>query len=185
MTSISALAKRHLLSRSTLLYYDAIGLLRPSVRTRSDYRHYSPEDERRLERICLLRRTGLPLKEIQHILDSSENLLNPALQKRLVELEEEMQTLRSQQRLIANLLKEASRSPELSGMNKAVWVAILRAAGFQDMDMQAWHREFERLAPSEHQRFLENLGIPEEEIATIRTTAISPSHRTPLFFGGV
>src|SRR5262245_19662656 len=50
--SISRLARAFGLSRSTLLYYDRIGLLAPSGRTGSGYRSYSEKDYRQLERIC-------------------------------------------------------------------------------------------------------------------------------------
>jgi DNA-binding transcriptional MerR regulator len=56
---ISELGRRFGLSRSTLLYYDRIGLLRPSGRSGADYRQYSEDDVQRMERICLFRGSGL------------------------------------------------------------------------------------------------------------------------------
>lgn len=53
-------------------------------------------------------------------------------------------------------------------MTKDKWVAIMTAAGFTKEQMQRWHVEFERLEPSEHQRFLEYLGIDPAEIGQIR-----------------
>jgi hypothetical protein len=44
----------------------------------------------------------------------------------------------------------------------------MRAAGFDEEAGNRWHAEFERLAPQEHQEFLEYLHIPEAEIARIR-----------------
>lgn len=64
MLTPGVLARRVGLSRSTLLYYDRIGLLRPSRRTLSRYRQYSEKDVQRLEQICTLRKTGLRLKDI-------------------------------------------------------------------------------------------------------------------------
>ena len=52
MYTIGKLAKKFDLSRSTLLYYDSIGLLKPSSRTESEYRQYSEDDAARLEQIC-------------------------------------------------------------------------------------------------------------------------------------
>ncbi len=40
MITIGRLARRFGLSRSTLLYYDSIGLLSPSTRSAKDYRLY-------------------------------------------------------------------------------------------------------------------------------------------------
>jgi DNA-binding transcriptional MerR regulator len=51
MTTISALARRFHLSRSTLLYYDRIGLLRPGGRSLKAYRQYGETEVARLEQI--------------------------------------------------------------------------------------------------------------------------------------
>jgi len=61
MYRISELARRFGLSRSTLLYYDRIGLMRPSHRTAAGYRVYTSEDEQRLEAICNYRHTDMVL----------------------------------------------------------------------------------------------------------------------------
>ena len=90
MYTIGKLASRFNLSRSTLLYYDSIGLLQPSSRTESEYRQYSEDDFRRLEQICRYRRTGLSLTEIKRVLDSPETDLTQVLEKRLDELNEEI-----------------------------------------------------------------------------------------------
>ena len=68
--SISKLAREFVLSRSTLLYYDRLGLLPPSGRTGAGYRCYTDKDYRRLERICRFREAGLTLKEIRAVLSS-------------------------------------------------------------------------------------------------------------------
>lgn len=65
---ISQLARMFGLSRSTLLYYDRIGLLRPSGRSRTNYRVYSNADRQRLEQICRYRRTGMSLETIAAVL---------------------------------------------------------------------------------------------------------------------
>ena len=64
MITVGRLAKRFGLSRSTLLYYDSIGLLRPTGRSAKGYRLYSEDDAARLEKICLYRQTGLSLDEV-------------------------------------------------------------------------------------------------------------------------
>ena len=42
-------------------------------------------------------------------------------------------------------------------VTKDKWVAIMKAAGFNEDDMHRWHAEFEKSAPDEHQEFLEFL----------------------------
>jgi hypothetical protein len=50
--TIGQLARKHGLSRSTLLYYDRIGLLSPTSRSAAGYRRYGPTEVDRLTRIC-------------------------------------------------------------------------------------------------------------------------------------
>src|SRR5688500_15374774 len=52
----------------TLHYYDEIGLLSPSARSSSGHRLYVDADVERLYRICVLRRLGLPLRDIARAL---------------------------------------------------------------------------------------------------------------------
>ena len=56
------------LSRSTLLYYHRIGLLRPNARSPAGYRLYSDDDKERLTAICNFRQAGLGLEEIRKLL---------------------------------------------------------------------------------------------------------------------
>ncbi len=167
MPTISALARRFGLSRSTLLYYDRIGLLRPGGRSRSDYRQYGEAEAGRLEQICLYRRAGVPLAQVRRLLDG----LGPAapiLEARFRELERDLQHLRDQQRLLAGLLGNPALLEGLQAMDKATWVALLRASGFSDADMDRWHIVFEATDPDRHRRFLELLGLSEAEVARIR-----------------
>ncbi|MCP5109199.1 MAG: MerR family transcriptional regulator [bacterium] len=168
MLTVSKLARRFGLSRSTLLYYDRIGLLRPSGRTEAGYRIYAGKDESRLERICAYRQAGLPLAEIRRVLGAPAGELATALEGRLEELNEEIQRLRGQQKLIVGLLKQKRALAKIGVMNKQQWVSLLEASGFTEEDMDRWHVEFERGAPEKHQQFLEFLCIPDEEIQEIR-----------------
>jgi DNA-binding transcriptional MerR regulator len=165
---ISRLARMFGLSRSTLLYYDRIGLLRPSGRSRAKYRIYSDADRRRLEKICRYRRTGMPLEEIADILAAPRQKTVRALERRLDVLNSEIQTLRMQQQVIVDLLKDRWLLAGTRVLDKQRWVAILRNAGLDDAAMSQWHRSFEHMSPEAHQDFLESLGIEAAEIADIR-----------------
>lgn len=167
--NISSLAKRHGLSRSTLLYYDRIGVLAASGRLHSGYRHYTERDEARLRRICLYRRMGLPLAQIRSLLDRPPRReLARALERQLHELGRQAETLRARQRLIVAMLQDRRLLERLEIRGKVPWVKLLRASGFSEADLHAWHRDFERLDPDYHRRFLEFLGLPANEIETIR-----------------
>ena len=169
--NISELGRRHDLSRSTLLYYDRIGLLSPSGRSGAGYRQYSEADEARLQNICTYRRAGLALKEIGRILDAPKGRVADTLRRRLEELDGEMDALRGQQRVIAKLLKSGHVPAGPAVMDKATWVSLLAASGFSEDDMNRWHVEFERSSPEEHRRFLRFLGIPENEVREIQRRA--------------
>jgi len=165
---ITELGRRHGLSRSTLLYYDRIGLLRASGRSPAGYRRYSSADEQRLARICTYRRAGLPLKEIVRILDAPKGRVTGALRERLEELDEEMKALRHQQALLAKLLGSGHVPGGSEVMDKTTWVDLLASSGFTEQDMRRWHVEFEGSAPDKHLRFLRFLGIDEKEAAAIQ-----------------
>ncbi len=113
---ISELARRHGLSRSTLLYYDRIGILSPSERTPSGYRVYTGADEERLERIGTYRRASVSLKEIQKILDAPAGQVTDVLRARLEELDGELEALRGSghpqggPRVVPRYLKPSSSS---------------------------------------------------------------------------
>lgn len=175
MATITRLARRFGLSRTALLYYDRIGLLRARARTRSGYRIYSGEDEQRLEQICRLRKAGLKLVDVRRVLDGPDDALTQALEARLQELNHEVERLRDQQRFILGLLRSAPPRAPLQTMSPAVWKSLLAAAGFTEADLRAWHAAFERSSPDQHQRFLEHLRIPRAEIAAVRARALAHS----------
>lgn len=169
MFTISQIARRFGLSRSTLLYWDRVGLLTPSLRSAANYRLYSRADLTRMERIMLYREIGLSLQDITSVLSSRQSGFRALLDRRLEELDREIQIRREQQRMIARLIKAKPSSRERGRLDKQGWVEILRASGMSDDEMDRWHVEFERRAPDGHQEFLESLGISATEIKKIRT----------------
>ncbi|SHI15295.1 MerR family transcriptional regulator [Ferrimonas marina] len=168
MHTITQLARRFGLSRTTLLYYEREGLLQPSHRSDQGYRYYGSEAENQLSRITAFRSYGLPIAQIRSLLNRDDgNEQQRVLTEHFHQLEREIDGLRQQQRAIMAVLQDeqpASSAP----MDKARWVAIMQAAGLDEAAMSQWHRHFEQREPEEHQRFLQSLGIPPEEIARIR-----------------
>jgi DNA-binding transcriptional MerR regulator len=169
VVTISALAKGSGLSRSALLYYDRLGLLRPIRRSRSGYRLYSTTEVERLEQICLFRQMGIPLKDMKKLLEtSSRNASVEILQRRLRVLNREIANFHKQQHYILELLKQKQLLQGVEMISKERWVEIMRAAGLNDQDMHNWHVQFEKMEPEAHQEFLESLGIKAAEIQKIR-----------------
>ena len=168
MYTISQLAKRFGLSRSTLLYYDSIGVLSPSGRSSSGYRLYRENEAERLEKICLYRQTGVSLKEIRRLLTPGQSEKAQILERRLLDLNREISELRRQQAVIVNLLQNQLLRKATRVLDKAMWVKMLAAAGLDEEGMLEWHRAFEADAPEAHQDFLESLGLAPPEIKRIR-----------------
>ncbi|MCP4412288.1 MAG: MerR family transcriptional regulator [Gammaproteobacteria bacterium] len=168
MYTIGQLAKHYSLSRSSLIYYDAKGLLKPSGRTHANYRVYSESDAKKLERIILFRNAGLSLSIIATLLDQQSDEVNLALEERLNTINQEIQDLRIQQKVIIDIIKNQGLIEKTRIVTKEKWVSMLEAAGLDEEGMKNWHIEFEKNAPEAHQDFLESIGITESEIVSIR-----------------
>jgi DNA-binding transcriptional MerR regulator len=166
--TVSSLARACGLSRTAVLYYESVGLLKPARRTPANYRVYGQKELDRLRRICGYRGAGLKLGDIRSVLDAPQGGAAGVLKRRLAELGGEIERLREHQRSIARLLREKDQLRRSEMVTKEKWVSVMRAAGFTEDDMHRWHAEFEKSAPAEHQEFLEFLHIPADEIASIR-----------------
>ena len=168
MFRITELARMFGLSRSTLLYYDRIGLLTPAGRSEAGYRLYSRDNRERLAAICGLRQAGLTIEDIDRVLSMGEDTDGLILKRRMAELGEEIRTLQAQQRLLGRMLKVESLGELPATVDKQTWIEMLRAAGMDESSMKRWHTEFERRAPEAHHQFLLALGISEDEALFIR-----------------
>jgi len=168
MFTIGQVAKKYSLSRSTLIYYDSIGILTPSGRSESNYRLYSDNDLQKMDRIVLFRSAGLPLESIALLLEKEGGDLDSTLEKRLFSINSEIQGLRNQQNVILKILEIENLERHSRVITKEIWVSILKAAGLDEAGMRNWHIEFEKASPEGHQDFLESIGLSREEITTIR-----------------
>lgn len=164
---ITELGKRFGLARSTLLHYDHIGLLRPGGRTGADYRVYTGADKDRLERICFFREAGLGLADIALILDDSGEEAG-ILERRLREIGQEVASLRTQQRVLAGMLRTVAGGVEASGLDKDLWLDLQKACGMDKTALRRWHVEFERRSAKGHHDFLLGLGLSEKEAIQVR-----------------
>ncbi|GAB7078766.1 MerR family transcriptional regulator [Megalodesulfovibrio paquesii] len=181
--TVGRLAKRFGLSRSTLLYYDGIGLLRPQGRAAGEYRTYGEAEAARLERICLYRRAGLTLEQIKTVLDApdpADTARTAVLTARLQALQQEQAGLRAQERLIAGLLHlpvaqvgagRIGTIGSIDSIDKAAFTALLEAAGLSREDQRRFHQELEACNPAAHRRLLGLLGLDAEAVdAVLRWT---------------
>lgn len=166
---ITELGKEFGLSRTALLYYHSIGLLSPSERTESGYRVYSETDRRKLQRICVYRKTGMPLKTIKKLLSGRESTPIPTeiIEHRLGEINRLIAELEMQRKIILSMLGGES-SLINADVTPEKFTRTLREIGFSDEDMREWHARLEAEMPGFHSKLLTLLGFSEEEIRQIR-----------------
>ncbi|MGI9277173.1 MAG: MerR family transcriptional regulator, partial [Endozoicomonas sp.] len=168
MLTVTQLARKYHISRTTVLYYEREGLLSPRSRSENGYRWYGDDEAVRLEAIMAYRSYGVPIRDIASLLDRTEDMEQERiLRNQFAALEEEIQKLRQQQKAIVMLLEQPTLL-EQQMVNKERWVEIMKAAGFDEQAMYNWHRQFEKMEPEAHQEFLESLSIDKKEIEDIR-----------------
>ena len=170
--TVSALARKFGLSRSALLYYDRLGLVRPSTRSGAGYRLYSEQDAKRLERVVALSATGMALEDIGAALDRKGQMAR-LLGHQLNQLSAQAEAVRAQQQVLAQMLCSPKLAAGQARLGKDGWTEMFRAIGLSDDDMRRWHAEFERSRPEAHRAFLASLGIAPADIARIRRWAKS------------
>jgi DNA-binding transcriptional MerR regulator/uncharacterized glyoxalase superfamily protein PhnB len=90
----------------TLHYYDEIGLVVPTGRSDVGHRWYSTCDLTRLFRVCLLRRLGLSLADIEGSLDGDEADLQALMELQVHELDGRISALTRLRHQIAGVLDD-------------------------------------------------------------------------------
>jgi MerR family transcriptional regulator, thiopeptide resistance regulator len=161
--TVGELGKLFGLSRTALLYYDAIGLLKPSGRSASGYRRYDEFDRKRLGRIAGFRALGIPLASIAGLLALPEEGAVGTLFARLLEINGRIEALRAQQRGILELI-ESSGALKLGRARLGELAGLGAALGVDESNYRRVHAAFERSSPEEHRRLLRALGFAEAEI---------------------
>lgn len=168
MYTITQLAKKFSLSRTAILYYDSIDLLKPQKRTNTNYRIYDDVSVQRLKRICELRETGLSLDVIKKIISKKSNKQSHALEERLEDINKEIKYLRKQQQVILSILNQKDINKKTRMVTKEQWINFLKEAGLDEDGRIKWHMAFEKSSPECHQDFLESIGLSDTEIKKIR-----------------
>ncbi|SKA58265.1 MerR family transcriptional regulator [Enterovibrio nigricans] len=139
MYRISELGERVGLSRTTLLYYEKLGLIQ-GERLENGYRTYSERDLQRLRLIQQLQAGGLTLKECQACLEAKID--RTLLVNRLEQLDAEIAEKQRSRELLASLLGEDGQSD--------------------------WHDQASKVAPDEHLAWLIKQGFNEKEALRLK-----------------
>ncbi len=170
---INELVNEFGISRSTLLHYETLGLLKPMRNGQSNYRVYSENDKEVLKKIKLLRSGGLSLHAIKELLihdrsSRGKSETTTILEQRLETIARDISELRNQQKVLYQLLQSTSEKTPGKKMTKALWTKMLADSGLSDDAMMHWHHQFETQSPEAHQEFLESLHLDRSEIRQIR-----------------
>lgn len=139
MYRISELAEVVGLSRTTLLYYEKLGLIE-GKRLSNGYRIYSEHDAQRLRLIQQLHAGGLTLKECQACLDAKIN--RQILLNRLSQLDDEIAQKQQSRQLLSALLGEGG--------------------------LKEWHEAIDKVAPDAHLDWLIKQGFNEKEALRLK-----------------
>ncbi|WP_061018899.1 MerR family transcriptional regulator [Vibrio splendidus] len=168
MQSIKQFCEQLGVSRTTVLYYERQGLIAPASRTSSGYRLYGASEIETFKVIHAYRSYGISVSEIKELMQQSQGKdRDEVLRQQFAALDIEIKKLRQQQHSILTLLQE----PELLNqgqLTKKRWTEILRESGMNDEDMLNWHKQFEKMEPLGHLKFLLSLNIDDDEIEQIR-----------------
>lgn len=131
---IGELARRTGLTVRALRHYDDIALLVPSERSSGGYRLYGRKDVARLYRIQALRRLGLPLADIQQLLDNDAGGLSEVVARQVAQLDDEIlraSALRTHLLAVQGLL-QASEEPGIDDWLLALESMVAGAKYFSD-----------------------------------------------------
>lgn len=148
----SQFAKLHNISRSTLLYYDEIGLFAPEGKRENGYRYYTYRQSQALEMILTFRELDMSIEEIkEYMKNPSQEALLAIFDDKLKEVEQSMRRLREMKRLLKRRKETLLQVQDLeTGMIEQVHCGeeylLVSPARIQ------WSLENEILSVTEHAR---------------------------------
>ncbi|MCG8634662.1 MAG: MerR family transcriptional regulator [Desulfobacterales bacterium] len=152
MVSIARTCDMVGVARSTLLYYERIGIISPKRNPENGYRDYSGDDIHALVLIRQLQKAGFSLKEADAVMKGE---LDPDLMlDRFQMLEQDIRELTTAREVVKSLVIHATgKEPETADLTNP--------AGH-------WHAELEKTAGEAHEKWLKRLGFDDKEQLYIR-----------------
>lgn len=152
MYKVTDICKRVGIARSTLLYYERIGLVRPSREERNGYRLYSEQDFNQLILIRQLQKAGLSLQECSRFMAGEVDA--KLLAQRLFSLEQELREMETARDVLSALYgKVTGRSIDNDDFSQR---------------LHDWHLKFDKQSSAAHIQWLQQLGFSEKEALHIR-----------------
>lgn len=93
------------ITKKNIRFYEDQGLLNPSRNPQNDYREYSMEDVRALEKIKLLRKLSVPIEEIR-LLQKGSKSFEQTMSSQIKKIEKEEQSIKVVKELCQRLCDE-------------------------------------------------------------------------------
>jgi DNA-binding transcriptional MerR regulator len=106
LLSISELAKFARVSRTALIHYDKVGLVKPISRGDNNYRHYSDEHIALVNLVRTLQHLGMSLKDISDVAHhrTPQSMLK-LFSEQIVNIDRDLETLTKARKLMDNMIK--------------------------------------------------------------------------------
>ncbi|MEV8375669.1 MerR family transcriptional regulator [Kribbella sp. NPDC056861] len=167
----------------TLHHWDAIGLVRPSGRTRSDYRVYSAADVARLHQVLVYRELGFPLAEIGKLLDDPAVDAPSHLRRQRAELTERINHLQAMVSSVDRMLKATTSGIQLSPAEQIeIFGTSWRPEWIDEAesrwgDTTAWAQYAERtsaLAPADWSNIAAKTTALEADLTAAMSAGLTP-----------
>ena len=101
------------ITKKNIRFYEDKGLLNPERNPENDYREYSLEDVRLLEKIKLLRKLSVPIEEIK-LLETGKLSITQCMNQQIERLEKEQQNVQVMKEFCERLREN---TPDMSSLN--------------------------------------------------------------------
>ena len=101
---IKEIEKRIGITRANIRYYEDEGLIHPERNAENNYREYSEDDMKQLERIKVLRTLGVPISDIRD-LQSGKYALDEVMERRLQSISEEKKNLEELKKVCETIIQ--------------------------------------------------------------------------------
>ena len=107
------------ITKKNIRFYEEQKLLCPKRNPQNDYREYSLEDVRQLEKIKLLRKLSVPIEEIR-LIEGGKVSLTQSMNQQIERIEKELQNAELMKELCARLRDEAT---DLKTLNASFYLS--------------------------------------------------------------
>ena len=111
--TIKDVEKKLNISRANIRFYEKEGLLKPKRNGDNEYRDYSNDDIKRLEKILLFRKCNISIEDIRLIFNGSKSI-DEVFEKQIIVIENEVKELEGAKKMCQKLAQEKASIDEIN-----------------------------------------------------------------------